>query len=196
MSKLYFRYGAMGASKTANLLTTRFNYIERGMKVILLKPSCECRDGEVKIKSRIGLEADCILAEDFLDDIFMNPEKMYMLGESSIILIDECQFLEPKYIDILADIVDRCGISIICYGLKTDFRGNLFNGSKRLLELADIIEEIPTICWCGCKARFNARVSNGKMVTEGPTIELGGNESYVSLCRKHFFARIPYNPKK
>ena len=180
MAKLYFRYGAMGASKTANMLMVRYNYIERGQEVVLLKPSCEKRDGKMTIKSRVGLEAECLYVESFLDDFFANPYKY------ACILVDEAQFLTAKQVDALASIVDNENIPVICYGLKTDFQSHLFEGSKRLLEIANVIEEIPTICWCGKKAIMNARVIDCKMVDEGSQILLGGNESYTSLCRKHY----------
>lgn len=183
MAKLYFRYGAMGASKTANMLMVRYNYIERGQDVVLLKPSCEKRDGKMLIKSRIGLEAECVYVESFLDDFFVNPHKY------ACILVDEAQFLKGEQVEELAKIVDNYNIPVICYGLKTDFQSHLFEGSKRLLELANVIEEIPTICWCGKKAIMNARVINGKIMDEGSQILLGGNESYISLCRKHYFEK-------
>ena len=183
MAKLYFRYGAMGASKTANMLMVRYNYLERGQEVVVLKPRCEKRDGLSKIKSRIGLEAECIYVEDFLEHFFEEPYKY------DCILVDEVQFLSANQIFGLAKIVDDYDIPVICYGLKTDFQSHLFEGSKRLLELANVIEEVPTICWCGKKAIMNARVLDGKVVDEGSQMLLGGNESYISLCRKHYFAK-------
>ncbi|MCI5500650.1 MAG: thymidine kinase [Lachnospiraceae bacterium] len=182
MAKLIFRYGAMGASKTANALMVQFNYQERGMKAIILKPEIECRDGKNVIRSRIGLSAECQAVEEFIK----SPDK---LKDLSAIIVDEVQFLSKEMIDKLAEIVDNQDIPVICYGLKTNFRGELFKGSKRLLELADIIEEIPTICWCGRKARFNARIIDGKVVTDGPEVVMGGNESYISLCRKHYMEK-------
>lgn len=186
MSKLIFRYGAMGSSKTANALIVAYNYKERGKRVLLLKPIAD--DRSKNISSRIGLSEKCLAAEGYLDCINDNSD---FIDESKklpydVIIIDEVQFLEPRYIDLLAFIVDTCDIPVICYGLKTDFTGHLFEGSKRLLELADNIEEIPTICWCGRKARFNARIADGKVIKTGNQIQIGGNESYVSLCRKHF----------
>ncbi len=186
MSKLIFRYGAMGSSKTANALIVAYNYKERGKRVLLLKPIAD--DRSKNISSRIGLSEKCLAAEEYLDCINDNSD---IIDESKklpydVIIIDEVQFLEPRYIDLLAFIVDTYDIPVICYGLKTDFTGHLFEGSKRLLELADNIEEIPTICWCGRKARFNARIADGKVIKTGNQIQIGGNESYVSLCRKHF----------
>ena len=187
MSKLYFRYGAMGSSKTANLLMVRYNYIEKGKKPLLLKPKIENRDGEKEIKSRIGLEAECEFVEDFLWNLRCSSNPINDLKQYDVIIVDEVQFLKAEEIDDLAKIVDKVNISVICYGLSTDFTGHLFEGSKRLMELADVIEEIPTICWCGKKAQFNARIYDGKIVRTGEQVLMGGNESYISLCRKHFF---------
>lgn len=209
MAKLYFRYGAMGSSKTANALMVRYNYLEKGQKAILLKPKLENRDGESTIRSRIGLEAACITIEDFIHYIekyWMNkskPEEManhndkdkrmeVELGllkkaeDVSAIIIDEAQFMTDAQVEFMAKIVDLYHISVICYGLRTDFTGHLFSGSKRLMELADVIEEIPTICWCGKKAHFNARIQDGHIVRNGEQIVMGGNEAYISLCRKHY----------
>ena len=181
MAKLIFRYGAMGSSKTANALMVRYNYIEKGKKVVLLKPKCEDRDGAKVIRSRIGLEADCEFAEDFL--------AKYSGEQYDAVIVDEAQFLAPEIIDKLSDLVDSYDITVICYGLRTDFRSALFPGSERLMELADDIEQIKTICWCGKRAHFNARILNGQKVTEGEQVQLGGNESYTALCRKHYKMR-------
>ena len=182
MAKLIFRYGAMGSSKTANALMVRYNYVEKGKNVVLLKPRCEDRDGEHVIKSRIGLTEPCEFAEDFLAD--------YSGEHYDCIIVDEAQFLTPEIIDRLSDLVDAHGITVICYGLRTDFQSHLFPGAKRLMELADDIEQIKTICWCGKRAQFNARIMDGKMVTEGEQVQLGGNESYTALCRKHYKLRM------
>ena len=181
MAKLIFRYGAMGSSKTANALMVRYNYVEKGKKVVLLKPKCEDRDGESVIKSRIGLKADCEFAEDFLEQ--------YSGEHYDCIIVDEVQFLSESIIDRLSDLVDEYHITVICYGLRTDFQSHLFPGAKRLMELADDIEQIKTICWCGKPAHFNARIQNEQMVTEGEQVQLGGNESYMALCRKHYKER-------
>ena len=182
MAKLIFRYGAMGSSKTANALMVRYNYVEKGKKVVLLKPRCEDRDGAKIIKSRIGLEETCEFAEDFLAD--------YSGEHYDCIIVDEVQFLSESIIERLSDLVDVHGITVICYGLRTDFQSHLFPGAKRLMELADDIEQIKTICWCGKRAQFNARIMDGKMVTEGEQVQLGGNESYTALCRKHYKLRM------
>lgn len=178
MSKLIFRYGAMGSSKTANALMVRYNYVEKAKKVVLLKPKCEDRDGAKMIKSRIGLSHPCEFAEDFLE--------RYSGEHYDCIIVDEVQFLAQEVIDKLSDLVDIHNITVICYGLRTDFQSKLFPGAARLMELADDIEQIKTICWCGKRAHFNARVLNGQMVTEGEQVQLGGNESYTALCRKHY----------
>ena len=188
MAKLYFRYGAMGSSKTANALMVRYNYIEKGQKVILLKPSIENRDGYNIIKSRIGLSAECELVEDLLEKIKQMEKSGDEWNDADVIIIDEAQFLNTEQINELARIVDDYHISVICYGLRTDFTSHLFEGAKRLMELADVIEEIPTICWCGKKAQFNARVKDGQIARNGEQIEMGGNESYVALCRKHYMS--------
>lgn len=179
MGTVIFRYGAMGASKTANLIMMQYNYSERGKRAIILKPFLEDRDGTFTIKSRIGLEAKCIYAEDFIK----NPQKCDM------IIVDECQFLTTQQVNDLVSIADKFNTDIAFFGLKTNFQSNLFEGSKRVIELADKIEEIPTICWCGKKARFNARLCDGKMITDGDEYVLGGNETYTALCRKHYFER-------
>lgn len=198
MAKLYFRYGAMGSSKTANALMVRYNYIEKGQNPILLKPGIENRDGEKVIRSRIGLEADCIFVEDFLSEVCNE----WMTGKSDryktidCIIIDEAQFLTEGQVDILADIVDAYNLPVICYGLRTDFTSHFFEGAKRLMEIADKIEEVPTVCWCGKRAHYNARVHNGQIVREGAQVMMGGNESYVSLCRKHFRLGLLADPQQ
>lgn len=184
MAKLYFKYGAMGSSKTANALMVRYNYLERGKNPLLLKPKLENRDGERTIKSRIGLEAECRYIEDVLPEL-KNKEEIAK-NRYDAIIVDEAQFLTKEQVDSLSDIVDFLEIPVLCYGLRTDFQGNLFEGSERLMELADSIEEIKTVCWCGKKAIFNARTHNGKIVRDGAQVMMGGNESYISLCRKHY----------
>ena len=190
MGKLYFRYGAMGSSKTANALMVRYNYIEKGQNGILLKPRADNRDGDATIRSRIGLSAECTFVEDFLDEV----KNEWYTGKSNAwdkldcVIVDEAQFLTEKQVDLVAEIVDKYDLPVICYGLRTDFTSHLFTGSKRLMEIANYIEEVPTVCWCGRRAHFNARVSNGKIVRSGEQIMMGGNESYVSLCRRHFLS--------
>ncbi len=176
MAKLSFRYGAMGSSKTANILMIKYNFEEKGKKAVLLKPRLENRDGSTKLKSRIGLESECSFVEDYLN----NPI------DCDCVLVDEAQFLTKEQVDKLSDIADFQDIPVICFGLRTDFQSNLFEGSKRLMEIADELQEITTICWCGKKARYNARIVDGKIIKDGDQVQLGGNESYTSLCRKHF----------
>ncbi len=177
MAKLYFRYGAMGSSKTANAIMVQYNYRERGQNALMLKPRMESRDGDRIVGSRSGLRAPCHYVEeiDTLD-----------ISSYDCIIVDEAQFLKKEQVQWLADIVDNLNIPVICYGLRADFQGNLFEGSTWLLAWADTIEEIKTVCWCGKKATFNTRVSGGKVVKEGEQILLGGDESYVALCRKHW----------
>ena len=169
-----------------DLVKWKFGVSRKGKKVILLKPKCEDRDGAKIIKSRIGLEEPCEFAEDFLEQ--------YKGEHYDCIIVDEAQFLSESVIDSLSDLVDEHNITVICYGLRTDFQNHLFPGAKRLMELADDIEQIKTICWCGERAHFNARILNGQMVTEGEQVQLGGNESYIALCRKHYKERIISDP--
>ena len=179
MAKLYFKYGAMGSSKTANALITKFNYEERGMKVWLIKPSIDVRDGADVVRSRIGLSSKA--------DIITPDKDLYAEYQSHldchVIITDECQFFTPAQIDQLRLIVDKLNIPVLCYGLRTDFLTHLFPGSSRLFEVADSITEIKTICECGKKAIVNARIDGaGKIVTEGGQILIGGNDSYVAMC--------------
>ena len=179
MAKLYFKYGAMGSSKTANALITKFNYEERGMKVWLIKPSIDVRDGADVVRSRIGLssKADIITPDKDLYSEYQNHLDCH------VIITDECQFFTPAQIDQLRLIVDKLNIPVLCYGLRTDFLTHLFPGSSRLFEVADSITEIKTICECGKKAIVNARIDGaGKIVTEGGQILIGGNDSYVAMC--------------
>lgn len=188
MAKLYFKYGAMGSSKTAQALITKFNYEERGMKVWLLKPSVDDRDGAHIIRSRIGLEAeaDVITPEDDIWDRYAKRDE-----SSDVIIVDECQFLLPEQIDQLRRLVDEKNLPVLCFGLRTDFLTHLFPGSRRLFELADSITEIKTICACGSKATVNARIgADGRVVTQGEQVFLGGNDSYVAMCHVCWKKRI------
>lgn len=179
MAKLYFKYGAMGSSKTANALITKFNYEERGMRVWLVKPSVDDRDGANSVKSRIGLYAEAYVLTPEKDVI----EEYKKHSDIDVIIADECQFLTPEQIDGLRKIVDIYDIPVLCFGLRTDFLTHLFPGSRRLFEVADSISEIKTICTCGKKAIINARIDeNGRVVTEGDQILIGGNDSYVAMC--------------
>jgi thymidine kinase len=189
MAKLYFRYGAMGSGKTIDLLKVSFNYKERGQKTLILTSSIDNRYGIGKIKSRIGIEepAICISNADSILTIF----KLNCIDENNsininCILVDEVQFFNEKQILELSDIVDNYNIPVIAYGLKSDFKQELFPGSKALLSICDVIENIPAICWCGKKATVNARILDNKIVYDGNQILVGGNEQYISLCRKHW----------
>jgi len=181
MAKLYFKYGAMGSSKSAQALITKFNYEERGMKVWLIKPATDNRDGLQVIKSRIGLVEMATAVSD--EDSILS---MYRKGNPvDVIIVDECQFLTPAQVDDLRYIVDGYRIPVLCFGLRTDFQTKLFPGSLRLFEVADSISEIKTICSCGSKAIVNARIdSEGKVVDEGDQVFIGGNESYIAMCHK------------
>ena len=179
MAKLYFKYGAMGSSKTANALITKFNYEERGMKVWLIKPSIDVRDGVDVVRSRIGLSAKADIMTPG-KNLFEEYQKH---SDCDVVIADECQFFTSPQIDQLRRIVDKLDIPVLCYGLRTDFLTHLFEGSRRLFEVADSITEIKTICTCGKKAIVNARIDGeGKIVTEGGQILIGGNDSYVAMC--------------
>ena len=181
MAKLYFKYGAMGSSKTANALITKFNYEERGMKVWLIKPSIDDRDGADKVRSRIGLEAQAYVVTPDCDLFAAYAERR----DCHVIIADECQFFTVSQIDQLRRIVDELRIPVLCFGLRTDFLTHLFEGSRRLFEVADSINEIKTICSCGEKAIVNARVDGeGRVVTEGGQILIGGNDSYIAMCHR------------
>ena len=188
MAKLYFKYGAMGSSKTAQALTTKFNYEERGMKVWLIKPSTDDRDGRDVVKSRIGLFCPCDSINPTLN-IFDTFKREH--SDADVIIADECQFFTEAQIDELRRIVDECDIPVLCFGLRTDFLCHLFTGSKRLFETADSISEIKTICACGSKATVNARLdANMNVVTEGAQVLIGGNESYIAMCHRCWQEKI------
>lgn len=186
MKKLYFRFGAMGCSKTANALMVAFNYEEKGLKPLVLKPKLENRDGAKIIKSRIGLSRECEFVEDF---IFADEEKTFEKVKGyDCIIIDEVQFCKIEEIKVLPKIVNHFDIPVICYGLKTDFLLEPFPASMVLLAHANIVEELKTVCWCGCGAQCNTRLDEfGNVVREGSQIMLGGNEMYTSLCLKHYY---------
>ena len=182
MAKLYFKYGAMGSSKTAQALITKYNYEENGMKVWLIKPSADTRDGADILRSRIGLEAAVEVIPPAVDihARFLGSR----ISRCDVIIVDECQFLTEKQIDQLRAIVNEQSVPVLCFGLRTDFLTRLFPGSRRLMELADVIEEIKTMCDCGAKATVNARISDGYIVTEGAQVVLGGNDSYIAMCHR------------
>ena len=187
MAKLYFKYGAMGSSKSAQALITKFNYEELGMTVWLIKPSVDTRDGADIVRSRIGLEAHAqIITPE------MNIEEEYKAeGEHDVIIADEAQFFTPEQIEQLRTLVDEKDLPVLCFGLRTDFLTHFFPGAQRLMELADSLTEIKTVCECGRKATVNARIdSEGKIVTEGGQIFLGGNDSYIAMCHKCWKRKI------
>ena len=188
MAKLYFKYGAMGSSKTAQALITKYNYEENDMKVWLLKPSADTRDGVNMLRSRIGLEAQVeILPPD--GDAYARFQDSHA-GCCDAVIVDECQFLTPDQIDQLRAIVNDYNVPVMCFGLRTDFQTRLFPGSLRLMELADCIEEIKTMCDCGAKATVNARINGGYIVTEGAQVVLGGNDSYIAMCHRCYIRGI------
>ncbi len=172
----------MGCSKTAQALITKFNYEERNMKVLLLKPAIDTRDGAAVVRSRIGLMQDAV-AVNAEEDLFrLYTEKF---SDCDVIIVDECQFLTPEQVDELSDIVIERDIPVLCFGLATDFTTHLFPGSKRLFEIAESISEIKSVCTCGAKATVNARLDDeGHVVTEGSQVLLGGNDRYVAMCRR------------
>ena len=187
MAKLYFKYGAMGSSKSAQALITKFNYEERDMSVWLIKPSIDTRDGADVIRSRIGLEARArIITPE--EDI---REAYHAAGKHDVIIADEAQFFTPEQIDQLRLLVDEEDLPVLCFGLRTDFLTHFFPGARRLMELADSLTEIKTVCSCGRKATVNARIDGeGRIVTEGSQVMLGGNDSYVAMCHQCWIRRI------
>ena len=193
MAKLYFKYGAMGSSKTAQALITKYNYEENDLQVWLIKPSADTRDGASILRSRIGLEAPVdVIAPDTDIYAWFLEEKA---GKCNVIIVDECQFLTEGQIDQLRAIVDEHNIPVMCFGLRTDFQTRLFPGSRRLMEVADTIQEIKTICDCGAKATVNARINDGYIVTEGAQVVLGGNDCYIAMCHKCYVRGIREHKK-
>lgn len=182
MSKLYFKYGAMGSSKTAQALMTRFNYIQKGYDVLLIKPIIDTRDivdGEIVVKSRIGIFAKCkVFTKD--TNLFEFIESLGFLGDKKVVIVDEVQFCTASQIEQLHDVSTK--VPVLCYGLLTNFKTYLFEGSKRLIELAESISEIKSVCHCGRKATINGRFINNQLVCEGEEIAIGADESYVGLC--------------
>ncbi|MBQ3202264.1 MAG: thymidine kinase [Clostridia bacterium] len=189
MSKLYFKFGAMASSKTANALMTRFNYEEKGNHVWLIKPDLDNRDDYTDengvrvtvVKSRIGLSAvaDVVRRDEDIHARFMTLNAQ---NHIDVIICDECQFLTAAQVDQMKYIAEYCDTPVLCFGLRSDFLTQLFEGSKRLFEIADSITEIKSVCRCGKKAIVNARLQNGKVVTEGDQIEIGGNDKYEGMC--------------
>lgn len=190
MSKLFYYYGSMASAKTLRLLSTAYNFEEKGVQIMVLKPALDTRDGEGIIRSRAGLERKCIMIDK--DVNLYKAIKAYrnvldaQLESLKWIIIDECQFLTEEQVDQLSDVVDFLNISVMCFGLRTDFQSRLFPGSKRLFEIADDIEEIKSTCECGeNKTSINARFDeNGEIIIEGSQVEIGGNERYRAICRR------------
>ena len=187
MAKLYFKYGTMGSSKTAQALITRYNYNEKGLRVWLIKPSADTRDGVTIIRSRVGLEAP---AEVITPDTNI-LERFELQTNVDAVIVDECQFMTTAQIDQLRHIVDDRNVPVLCFGLRTDFLSTLFEGSRRLFEVADTISEIKAVCDCGAKATTNARIdAEGYIVTEGDQLLLGGNDRYLAMCHKCWICNI------
>ena len=195
MAKLYFRYGVMGSSKTANALMTRFNYEEKGMYAWVIKPSIDNRDDTVDetgrrvsvIKSRIGLSApvELVRPEDNIIAMYDNLVQNVLGYDAAAIIVDECQFMTEEQISQLVTLVHKRNIPVLCYGLRTDFQTKLFPGSRRLMEVADIIEQVKHVCQCGSAAQINARLDPmGNVITEGDQVAIGGNEMYEAMCWK------------
>ena len=186
MAKLYFYYSAMNAGKTTTLLQSSHNYAERGMTTLLLKPLIDDREGLNVIRSRVGLEAEAMNFEKD-DNLLQTIEAQHKTKFLNCVLVDEAQFLTRDQVIQLGDVVDRLEIPVLCYGLRTDFLGELFEGSRSLLAWADELREIKTVCHCGKKAIMTVRLNEeGKPLQAGEQIQIGGNESYVSMCRRHF----------
>ncbi len=185
MAQLYYRYSTMNAGKSIELIKVAYNYEERGKKVLTLMPGVDNRYGVGLITSRIGIQREAIVVNEETDilDLFIKENAK---GKVDCVLVDECQFLRKHHVQELVEIVDSFDVPVLAYGLKNDFRNELFEGSYYMLVYADKIEEIKTICWCGRKATMVARVVGGKFVKQGQQIVVGGNEMYVSLCRKHY----------
>lgn len=187
--KIHFLYGTMGSAKTLRLLTTAYNFEEKGIPFIVLKPSKDTRDGDNVIKSRIGLSRECVVVDEHINIFVSIAEYQHVLSEQNKklqwILVDECQFLTEKQIDELVECVDELEVNVMCYGLRTDFKSKLFPASKRLFEIADEIEEIKSTCSCGSKTSINARFDEyGNIVKDGEQIMVGGNDLYRPLCRR------------
>lgn len=186
MAKLYFYYASMNAGKSTTLLQADFNYRERGMRTLLFTAALDDRSGTGRIASRIGLDTAATgFAAD--TDLKLHVEREMDHGPVHCVLVDEAQFLSAVQVDQLAAVADVLGIPVLAYGLRTDFRGSLFPGSARLLALSDALVEIKSVCRCGRKATMNLRVDGeGRAVADGAQTEIGGNDRYVALCRRHF----------
>ena len=185
MAQLYYRYSTMNAGTSIELIKVAYNYEERKKTVLVLLPSVDDRNGKGVISSRIGLKREAEIVEEDTNilEMFLNKNSKKKID---CILVDECQFLKKHHVQELAEIVDSFDVPVLAYGLKNDFRNELFEGSYYMLVYADKIEEIKTICWCGRKATMVARVVDGEFVKQGEQVMVGGDDMYVSLCRKHY----------
>mgnify|MGYP000974885708 FL=1 len=185
MAQLYYRYSTMNAGKSIELIKVAYNYEERGKRVLALTPSVDDRFGVGVIASRIGVTREAVAINDDTNilELFLKENKKEPID---CVLVDECQFLKKHHVQELVEIVDSCEVPVLAYGLKNDFKNELFEGSYYMLVYADKIEEIKTICWCGRKATMVARIVDGKFVKTGEQIVVGGNDMYISLCRKHY----------
>jgi thymidine kinase len=193
MAKLYFYFSAMNAGKSTTLLQSSHNYHERGMQTLLFCPAIDNRVQTGKIHSRIGLDANAVVFEKY-SNLFNYAKNEYKKNKIACVLIDEAQFLTEQQVHELTEIVDKIKIPVLAYGLRSDFLGNLFEGSKYLLAWADEMVEIKTICFCGKKAIMNMRIDkDGNKITEGEQVQIGGNESYISTCREHFKQGVSRN---
>jgi thymidine kinase len=186
MSKVYFYYSAMNAGKSTVLLQSSYNYHERGMRTLLFTPAMDTRSGVGRIESRIGLASDAVALQPG-ENLLERVRNTHEAEAVACVLVDEAQFLSPEQVRQATDIADKLRIPVLCYGLRTDFQGKLFPGSAELLALADNLIELKTICHCGRKATMNLRVGpDGSAVKVGAQVEIGGNDRYVAMCRRHF----------
>lgn len=189
MAKLYFRYSAMGAGKSLDLLKVAYNYEERGMKALIFNSELDTRFGRECVASRAGIHKTAIPYGRGCDFLALYRQARAESGQTvHCLLVDEAQFLTKKQVEDIIHIVNDDRIPVICYGLRTDFMGQLFEGSTWLLAWADSIEELKTVCWCGRKATMNARIVDGRIVRQGEQVQIGGNESYLALCREHYLS--------
>jgi len=186
MAKVYFYYSAMNAGKSTVLLQSSYNYHERGMRTLLFAPALDTRAGYGRIQSRIGLASDALALQPG-DNLLEQVSAAHAASPVSCVLVDEAQFLSPAQVGQLTDVADTLQIPVLCYGLRTDFQAQLFPGSAALLAVADTLVELKTICHCGRKATMNLRIAaDGRAVKEGAQVEIGGNDRYVAVCRRHF----------
>jgi thymidine kinase len=189
MAKLYYRYSTMGAGKSLDLLKVAYNYDERGMRALIFNSEFDTRFGRERVASRAGIHKEAIPFSGDTDFDALFVRKRGELGQPvHCLLVDEAQFLSRAQVLQLVQIANRENIPVICYGLRTDFMGELFEGSAALFAWADSVEELKTVCWCGRKATMNARLADGKMVRQGEQVQIGANESYIALCREHYLS--------